>query len=126
MTEAAAIADERHVLRRRFAKAEARVEDKAVGTDTRVQAGGNARLQVSIDFANDVGVVGVLLHGVGHTAHVHEADGGVRVAGKQGEGTVVFEAAHVVDKVYTEFEHGGHDRSFFGVYRDGALPIGDE
>ena len=32
----------------------------------------------------------------------------------------------VTGKVYTEFEHGGHDRSFFGVYRDGALPIGDE
>ena len=80
--EAAAFAYQRHVLRRGFAKAKAGVEDEALGGNARFKAGGDARLQVGVHFGDNVGVVGVVLHGVGHAAHVHQADGDVRVAGE--------------------------------------------
>lgn len=113
--EVGEVAEEVQVVVEGFAEAEAGVEDDACGVDAGVGEDVQSAFEIGADFGDDILVSGVLLHGGGGAAHVHDDQAGGGFGGELDHAGVATEAGDVVDDVGSGGEGGAGDRGFHGV-----------
>ena len=119
--ERAQLVQQRVVVYHRLAKPEARIDDDALGCDTRQPERIDALSKECRNLAHHVVIAGFTLHGAGHPLHVHDDDAAIGRCHRLGSARLP-QRTHVVDDRCAGCQSSAHDRGLAGIdrYRNAA------